>query len=407
MHILFFTDNFPPESNAPASRTFEHAREWVNSGHKVTVITGVPNFPEGKVYENYQNKWYQKEYIEGIEVRRVKTYIAANAGFFRRILDFTSFMVTSFIAGFFVKKVDVVVGTSPQFFTTVSAWGLSALTKKPFVFELRDIWPASIKAVGAVNRSWVVNWLEKLELFLYRKADLIIAVTNSFKENLINRGIDGEKIEVVLNGVDDSKFKPVSEKNSYFIDKLSLDDKFVVGYLGTHGMAHGLPSVIDAAELLKGYKNIHFLFVGSGVVKQQLIALAKEKELENITFIPRQRKEMMPQFWGLCDVSLISLKKDDLFTTVIPSKVFESMGMGLPMITSAPPGEVTTLVKTSGSGIVISPENSEELAAAISKLHSNKSLTTSYAKSSYLASKLYCRRALAKDMLEAMVRLIK
>ena len=166
MHILFVTDNFPPEGNAPATRTFEHAREWVSKGHKVTVITCAPNFPEGKVFDGYKNRWLSKETIEDINVWRVKTYITANEGFIKRTIDFVSFMICSLFFGLFVGKVDVVVGTSPQFFTVISAWALALFKRVPFVFELRDVWPASIAAVGAMRGSWIINILEKLELFL-------------------------------------------------------------------------------------------------------------------------------------------------------------------------------------------------------------------------------------------------
>jgi len=198
MHILFLTDNFPPEGNAPASRTYEHAREWVKLGHEVTIITGAPNFPEGKVYEGYKNDWYSKELLDGIEVRRVKTYITANEGFVKRILDFVSFMVSGFIAGLFVKKPDVIIGTSPQFFTAVGAWALAAVRFKPFVFELRDIWPASIITVGAMKKGFIIKLLERLEIFLYKRASLIISVTESFKVELMERGVEGDKIKVVL-----------------------------------------------------------------------------------------------------------------------------------------------------------------------------------------------------------------
>ena len=184
MHILFLTDNFPPEGNAPASRTFEHTREWVKRGHSVTVITCAPNFPEGKVFNGYKNKWLLREKIEGIKVWRVKTYISANEGFFRRALDFLSFMITSFFFGLFTRNVDLVIGTSPQFFTVVSAWALAKLKRVPFVFELRDIWPASITAVGAMGNTWIISVLESLEMFFYRQAELIITVTNSFKAEL-------------------------------------------------------------------------------------------------------------------------------------------------------------------------------------------------------------------------------
>lgn len=406
MHILFITDNFPPESNAPASRTFEHAREWVKCGHKVTIITGVPNFPEGKVFEGYKNKLYQKEFIEGIEVRRVKTYIAKNAGFFRRILDFTSFMFSSFWAGLFVKEVDVVVGTSPQFFTVVGAWILSAMKRKPFVFELRDIWPASIKAVGAVNRPMIIDWLEKLELFLYRRADLIITVTNSFKGYLIEHGIDKAKVEVVLNGVDETKFYPAKRKNSYFLDKLKLEGKFIVGYIGTHGLAHALDNVINTAEILKNNTNIHFLFVGSGVKKESLIKLVEDKKLNNVTFIPRQRKEMMPEFWSLCDISLVSLKDDILFESVIPSKIFESMGMGLPIIASIPKGEAAKIIDSSDSGVISSPEDCDALSKEIFKLYSNEELLLAYSENSYSASRSYNRKVQAHKMIYCIEQVV-
>ena len=191
LKILFLTDNFPPEVNAPATRTYEHCKEWVKRGVDVTVITGFPNFPTGKVFDGYKNKLYKKEIIDGIKVIRVWTYITANKGFLKRTLDYFSFAVSSFIAGLFIKS-DIIVATSPQFFTTWSAYALSKLKRKPWVFELRDLWPESIIAVGALKNKKIIDFLEKIELFLYKDADLIIPVIESFKENLINRGISEE-----------------------------------------------------------------------------------------------------------------------------------------------------------------------------------------------------------------------
>ena len=183
MHILFLTDNFPPEVNAPASRTFEHCREWVKAGNQVTVITCAPNFPAGKVFSGYKNKLWQTEEMDGIRVIRVWSYITANAGFIKRILDYISFMPPAVLASFFVKKPDLVIGTSPQFFTVCAAYLVSLFKRIPFVFELRDIWPESIKAVGAMNDSIIIKLLEKIELFLYRKAKMIVSVTHAFKKN--------------------------------------------------------------------------------------------------------------------------------------------------------------------------------------------------------------------------------
>jgi len=200
MHILFLTDNFPPEVNAPASRTYEHSREWVKSGEQVTIITCAPNFPKGKVFPGYKNKLWQTEVIDGIKVIRVWTYITANEGFFKRTLDYLSFMISAVIASFFVKKVDVVIGTSPQFFTVCAAYLVGFFKRKPWVFELRDIWPESIKTVGAIKGSKVINFLQKIEIFLYRKANAIICVTNSFKKYLADKGIVSIKIFVIIKG---------------------------------------------------------------------------------------------------------------------------------------------------------------------------------------------------------------
>lgn len=169
LHILFLTDNFPPEVNAPASRTYEHAREWVALGARVTVITCAPNFPGGTVFPGYRNHWRSVEEMDGITVIRVWTYITANEGFYRRTLDYVSFMVSAFIASFSVRGIAIVIGTSPQFFTAMGAWLTGLFRRRPWIFELRDIWPASIKAVGAIKDGPVLSLLEALEMFLYRR----------------------------------------------------------------------------------------------------------------------------------------------------------------------------------------------------------------------------------------------
>jgi len=406
MHILFLTDNFPPEGNAPATRTFEHAKEWVKLGHKVTIITGAPNFPEGKVFEGYKNCWYSKSELEGIEVRRVKTYITANEGFAKRILDFMSFMVASFIAGIFVRKPDVIIGTSPQFFTVVSAWALSALKFKPFVFELRDIWPASITAVGAMGRTLPIRFLEKIEMFLYRRANKIISVTHSFKKELIERGINGDKIDVVLNGVDLSIYSPAKFKDAEFSKMYDLHDKFVVGYVGTHGLAHSLDKVVEAAELLVDLKNICVLFAGGGAAKADIEKMVKEKGLDNVIFIPRQAKENMRRLWSLCNISLISLKDTDLFKTVIPSKIFESMGMGLPIILTAPNGEATKILIQTKSGLVVKAESPKEQAMAIRQLYNDKIKLKELAQNSFNAAKVFERKKQAFSMLDKLKELV-
>ena len=407
MHILFLTDNFPPEGNAPATRTYEHACEWVNKGHKVTVITCAPNFPEGKIFEGYKNKWLFKEKIKGINVWRVKTYITANKGLIKRTIDFISFMLSSLFFGLFVRKVDVVVGTSPQFFTVISAWALAKLKRSPFVFELRDIWPASITAVGAMKGNWIIKVFEKLELFLYHQADLIISVTHSFKKDLVNRGVLGDKIEVVLNGVDLSKYKPLPEKDKALSEEFQLHGKFVAGYVGTHGLAHALDNIIEAAELLKDEDTIKIVFAGGGAERERLEQLVEARDLSNVIMIPRQPKEQMLKIWSLCDVSIVSLKDTPLFSTVIPSKIFESMAMSLPIIISVPEGESTQIIKTQKAGIVIPPENPTELFEAILKIKNDNDLHSDLAKNSQLAARQFNRKTLAIEMLSHIKKLVK
>ena len=402
MHILFLTDNFPPEGNAPASRTYEHAREWVKLGHDVTVITCAPNFPEGVLFDGYKNKWYQREVMEGIDVVRVKTYITANEGFVKRILDYISFGVMGGIAGLFQTRPDVIVSTSPQFFCACGAWVLSVVRWKPWVFELRDIWPASITAVGAMEKSTIIRVLEKLEMFLYRRADRIVAVTNSFKTELIERGIDGDKIDVVINGVDLSKYSPADTKDPALADQYGLAGKFVVGYIGTHGMAHALDKVLAAAALLQDNDDVRFLFAGGGAERASLERLAAERGLSNVVMMPRQPKEAMPAVWSLCDISLISLRDTPLFTKVIPSKIFESMGMGLPMVIACPAGEATDIIADTSSGVMVEPENPEALADCIAGLYSDRTRLAELASASSVSAKGYDRARQAALMLDAL-----
>ncbi|EGQ7916936.1 glycosyltransferase family 4 protein [Vibrio parahaemolyticus] len=407
MHILFLTDNFPPEGNAPATRTYEHAIRWVRAGHKVTVVTCAPNFPEGKVFEGYKNTWYQRHDFDGINVVRVKTYITANEGFLKRILDYISFMITGFFAGLFQKKVDVIVATSPQFFCACAGWALSTAKRKPFVFELRDIWPASITAVGAMKDSFAIRILEKIELFLYRKANSIISVTHSFKDELIKRGINGEKIDVVLNGVDLTKYKPSIGKDHELERHYSLEGKFVAGYIGTHGMAHGLEHIVAVAERLQEHDDIRIVFAGGGAARQKVVDLVNERKLRNVILIERQPKEMMAKLWSVCDVSLVPLVNNPLFKTVIPSKIFECMGMGIPTIMSVPEGEATTIIRETGSGIVVESENVEQIADAILRMKNDKELYESIRAKSVDSAHKYSRDLMAKNMEAILLKQLK
>ena len=406
MHILFLTDNFPPEVNAPASRTFEHCREWVKAGHKVTVITCAPNFPTGEVFDGYRNWPWQTEDMEGIRVIRVWSYIAANKGFFLRILDYVSFMLSSVIASVFVRKVDIVIGTSPQFFTACAAFLSAFLKRCPWIFELRDIWPESIRAVGAMKQSAVLRFLEKVELFLYRKATAIVSVTQSFRENLIRRGVDGDKIEVVTNGVDVSRYSP-REKDAALVAALQLQGKFVVGYIGTHGMAHSLETVLDAAKLCKGDRQggdrYRFILLGDGAEKAALQSRAHVQGLDNVIFIDSVPKDEVADYWSILDAAIIHLKNTELFESVIPSKLFECMGMGIPVLHGVK-GESAAIVEREQVGILFEPENAGALLKAMQRLDNDSELRQSLKTNGPHAAQRYDRVVLAGRMLDVIAR---
>jgi glycosyltransferase involved in cell wall biosynthesis len=406
MHILFLTENFPPETNAAATRVSERALYWIKAGHQVTVLTSAPNFPGGRLFDGWANRWRQVGALDGIRVVRVKTYIAANEGFARRILDFVSFMATAVLFGLFEKKPDLVVATSPQFFAAVGGWMLAGLRGVPFVFELGDLWPRSITAVGAMKDSLAIRLIEKLELFLYRRSAAVVALTRAFKADLAGRGIDPGKIAVVINGVDLPRYAP-RPRDGELEAQWGLGGCFVIGYVGTHGMAHGLINVLDAAERLKdGAPHIRFLLVGAGAERQMLMDQARARGLSNVVFGPAQPKEMMPRVWSLCDVALVHLKDSPAFAEVIPSKIFEAMGMGLPLLLVAPKGEASHIVEADGAGLYVPAADPQGLADAARRLAEDHDLRASLAAASLAAAPLHTRQRQAELFIQVLDKVV-
>ena len=348
MRILFLTDNFPPEINAPATRTYEHCVKWVELGYQVTVITCFPNFPNGKVFDGYKNRFFKKESIDGIDVIRVWSYISENKGFISRIIDYISYSFTSVIAGFFVKT-DIIVATSPQFFTAISGRLLSFFKGKPWIMEVRDLWPDSIAAVGSMNKK-------------------IIVVTDSFKNYLTEKHlIPSEKIGVFKNGVLINNFKKIdSERLLKFRKSLGLENKIVISFLGTHGLAHGLKFILDSISKIKDTK-YHFLFVGDGSEKQNLLEYSKTLDSHNFTFLESVSKKEMPLYIDISDYSLVNLKKSNEFKNVIPSKIFENIAMYKPILLGVE-GESKELIERYKVGISFEPENTESFINAISEI---------------------------------------
>ena len=401
MKILFVSDNFPPEHNACASRVYERAVYWVNWGHRVTVITGAPNFPDGKVFDGYRNRWHGVEKIDGIRVVRVKTFIAANQGVALRLVDFLSFMVSSSAAGVFEERPDAVVATSPQLFTAVAGNFIARAKRVPFIFELSDLWPATIHTVGAMRNGWGLRMIERLELHLYRRAARIVALTKAFQQDLVARGIPPEKIAVVINGVDTSRYRPRS-RDQELVQRLGLGGRFVLGYIGTHGMAHALEKVLEAAEILRSNDSVRFLFVGTGAARSRLMDEAERRRLPNVVFAPPQPKENTADFWSLCDAALVHLKNAPLFSTVIPSKIFEAMAMGVPILLAAPEGEASRIVRAAEAGILVPAERPRALAHAVGRLQVSSELRAKLANNALRAAQRYSREKQARAMLAVL-----
>lgn len=401
MKILFLTDNFPPEVNAPAVRTYEHCCEWVQLGAEVTVVTCAPNFPQGKVYKGYRNSLYSKEEMQGIKVVRVWTYITANEGFFKRILDFISFSISSFLAGLFLEA-DVIVATSPQFFTALSGRTLSFFKRKPWVMEVRDLWPESVKAVGAAKAGVALRYFEHEEMWCYKSAKKLIVVTDTFKEKIAARGISSDKITVIKNGIDRSEFYP-RPKDQALIEELGLSGKVILGYIGTHGMAHKLDFILQCAHSLRGTK-YHFLLIGAGADKERLLKLKEELGCTNVTMLDPVPKAEVYLYISILDIALINLKKSDLFTSVIPSKIFENAAMSIPILMGVE-GEAKALVEQYHAGVCFEPEDESDFMAKLQALD-NPQLYQELQKGGICLAEQYDRKALAKSMYEELKQVV-
>lgn len=366
MKILALTHYYPPEVNAPASRMSEHARLWAAAGHEVTIVTCAPNHPAGTLYPGYRNRLWQEERIDGVRVIRLWTWLAANEGFLPRIANYVSYLLSVLLWMWRLPRADVVLSTSPQFFCGLAGLFLRR-KRRPWVLEIRDLWPESIIAVGAMRRGRVIRLLEWIERQAYRKADLVVSVTDSFVAHIRARRPEGP-IAVIKNGVDLALFgAPDGAAAEAFKATHGLTGKFVAAYVGTHGMAHGLGTILDAAEALKHRDDIAFLLVGEGAQRETLIAERDRRGLGNVVMLGQQPKSAMPAIWAASDAALVLLRRVETFKSVLPSKMFEAMALGCPMILGVE-GEARALLDQSGAGIPITPESTAELVAAVTHL---------------------------------------
>lgn len=379
MKILYISQYFYPEMGAAAARVFEISRHWAALGHDVTVLTCFPNYPDGKIYGGYLGKHrrlYLTEKIDGVNVVRLLTYPTHLRSSARRGLNYMSSLLTSSIAVPFLKKNDVVIGTSPPLFMGLPALLYSRLRRIPFVFEVRDLWPEVISAVGVGEKnSLTYKVFDRTATLLYEKSDLVVALTESFRETMINeRGVPAEKITVIENAVDTDFFKPGPPNRDVLGDPL-LKGKFIVSYVGTIGYTHGAEVVIKAAETLKEtLPDLVFLFVGDGSDKERLSKIARQKGLTNVIFTGKQPKDKMPDYINSSDVSLVLSTNEPLLRKTIFAKVFEPMACGKSLIAGAPGETEDLVINRARAGIGFEPENVDGFIEAVTKLYKNPEL---------------------------------
>jgi colanic acid biosynthesis glycosyl transferase WcaI len=379
VRILFFCQYFTPEMGAPAARTHEHARRWVARGHDVTVLCGLPNHPDGIVPEAYRGRWLYRENIDGINVLRCWFFVAPNRGVFKRCVSFLSFMVSAVFFGVTATgKCDVVIGTTPQMLCALGGYIVSCFKRRPFILEVRDLWPKHIIDLGTITNPLIIRGLKGLEMFLYRRSRAVIAVAEASRRHIEDLGVPASKLHTITNGIDEEFFVP-KPKNGLRAEH-GWSEKFVVLYIGTHGLSQGLDTILDTAALLSREPRYQFVFVGSGAERDNLRDGAYARELTNVVFLPSQQKALMPEYYAAADACLVPLKKRDVFRYNIPSKMFEIMASARPMILGAT-GQAQQLLEEAGAGIAVEPENPEAYRDAIVRLAEDSALAESYGRS--------------------------
>jgi glycosyltransferase involved in cell wall biosynthesis/UDP-N-acetylmuramyl pentapeptide phosphotransferase/UDP-N-acetylglucosamine-1-phosphate transferase len=402
LRILFLSHYFHPEVNAPASRLHEHARRWTAAGHEVTVICPVPNAPQGRTFNGYRNSLWHEEVVDGIRVIRVWTFLAANRGRFRRVLNYLSYMTSAVAALLLVRRHDVLVATAPQFFCGMAGAIASLFRKETFVLEIRDLWPESIEAIGPHLPAPPLRALYAIARWMYSRAACVVTVGPGYAERLHSaHGISLSRIQVIPNGVDATVFHPDAADRE-LLKSLGINGRFVIVYMGTIGMAHGLEVVLLAAERLAARQDIAFLLAGDGADRGRLERLAQSRALRNVHFSGLIPKHQVPAMLGACDACLVHLRRRSLFESVLPSKLFEAFGCARPVLLGVE-GHAKGLLEEANAGLPFAPDDAEALAEAVRTLADDQARAcTLGANGRQFVLTRYQRDQLAKDYLQVL-----
>ena len=364
MHILLIHQAFAALDEAGGTRHHEMARHLVHQGHQVTILASPVSYLTGKTRQHII-RWVQRqEDTPDLTILRAYTYAALHRSFVHRIFSFLSFMISSFLIGLSVRKVDLVWGTSPPIFQGVTAWLLARLKRAPFLFEVRDLWPAFAVAVGVLQNKTLISASQWLERFLYRRADRVVVNSPGFIDHVTQRG--ARLVHLIPNGADPDMFAHIGA-SSTFRQEHGLEKHFLVVYAGAHGMSNDLTVILQAADQLCQQNEIHFLLVGDGKEKSALIEQAQALNLINLTFLPPVAKLQMAEILSTADAGIAILKPIELYKTTYPNKVFDYMAAGCPVILAID-GVIRQVVEDADAGIFIPPGQPEPMAAAVRSL---------------------------------------
>jgi glycosyltransferase involved in cell wall biosynthesis len=365
VRILVICHYFYPEIGAPSARILEMSQRWVAEGHEVSVVTCFPNHPTGVIPEEYRGKRFMIEEFQGIRVYRNYVYATPNGGFLKKTIGHLSFMISSVIFSLpRVTRPDVIIVSSPTFFSVISGYLFSLFLRTPFIFEVRDLWPDAVVKLGVLRNRALIKCLEAIEMFLYRRSSKIVVVTQRFKDILCERGLPPNKIEVITNGVDTKFFTDDRTTTGCdLINEYGWSGKRILLYAGAHGISQGLWVLLKLAERLQDQQDVLFVFVGEGAEKKNLQKMAKQLSLSNVQFIDGQPKNKIREFYKAAYLSFVPLRDIPMFESYIPSKMFEILGSACPIVASLS-GEAASILRNSGGALVVDPEDLDGLEHA-------------------------------------------
>jgi len=395
MRILYFAPVFPPEQSGGSTHIYELAREWVRLGHSVTVTKGFPCHPHGRIPEKYRGRWLALEALDGIDIVYTRTYATPNVGRARRALGYLTGALAPLAANLGLgRRYDVIIGTCPHIFLVLAAFVMGAITRTPYVYEIRDLWPKQIVDLGQIRNGLLIGLLEAVHRFLCRRARAVVTVTRAVRESVVRSGIDPRKVFVVPNGVDCGFFRPAGPGVRERVRReLGLEGNFVAAYFGTFGLSQGLSTVLEAAELLREERDVVFVLAGDGAERARLLAEKERRGLGNVLFLPPQPRERMPELYAASDAGLVPLRRVPLFRQTVPSKMYELLACGVPVVLGVD-GEARSILERSGGGVFVEPEDPRALAEALRRLRASSETRAAMARAGAAFARSECDRAL-------------